>query len=652
MSVYLHDIPLDEARSLFFGYLARTNHFPTYHDEKITLTENALGRILSGSIRARISSPHYHASAMDGFAVISNQTVGADINHPIQLVRPNQFQYVDTGDELPAWADAVIPIELIEPIGIANIKNLRQADAIQIRAAVVPWMHVRKVGEDVIATQLLLTAGQRLSPVDLATIAAAGHDTVQVRMLPRVAIIPTGTELIPIGQDPKPGEILEFNSLLLASQIKEWGGLPQKYPICKDSFEAIKRCVLQAAQECDVVLINAGSSAGSEDYTADVLKDCGELFVHGIAVRPGHPVILGAIPKPASDTKIVVPVIGVPGYPVSAAMTGMLFVKPLIEQWLGFEPKQEETLQAVLTQKITSFAGDDDFIRLQLGKVKGKWLAMPLAKGAGMIRSLMLADGIHIAARGIQGVDSEKIISVNLLRPQKRLEHSIVSIGSHDFTQEIIAESLAEKGVRWLSSNAGSLAGILAFRKGNCHIAGIHLLDEQSGEYNRSYVEKYLPEKNYRLMHWAKREQGLIVKKGNPKHILALADLASDQVRFMNRQRGSGTRILLDYHLARLGISTNQIFGYEQEDYTHLGAALAVQSGLADCALGVYAAAEILALDFVPLFHETYDFLLLAHEEDQNELNAFFDLLDKPSFRQRLLTLGGYKFDSLGEFIL
>jgi putative molybdopterin biosynthesis protein len=652
MSVYLHDIPLDQARSLFFGYLARENCFPTTDQEKLDLTENALGRILAESVRARISSPHYHASAMDGFAVISMQTKDADTNHPICLNQPNQFQYVDTGDELPVWADAVIPIELIEPIGLALDQNLRQADAIQIRASVVPWTHVRKVGEDVIASQLLLNAGQRLSPVDLATMAAAGHDHVQVRIPPRIAILPTGTELIPIGQDPKPGEIIEFNSLLLAGQIKEWGGIPQKYPICMDSFEAIKDNLLQAAEECDVVLINAGSSAGSEDYTADVLKDCGELFVHGIAVRPGHPVILGVIPKPNCAMKTIIPVIGVPGYPVSAAMTGMLFVKPLIEKWLGIESITEETLQATLTQKITSSAGDDEFIRMQLGKVKGRWLAMPLAKGAGMIRSLMLADCIHIAARGIQGIDSEKIISVNLLRPQKSLERSIVSIGSHDFTQEIIAEALAEKGVRWLSANVGSLAGILAFRKGNCHISGIHLLDEQSGEYNISYVEKYLPDQNYRLMHWAKREQGLIVKKGNPKRIMSLKDLASDPIRFMNRQRGSGTRILLDYHLSQLGIATNQVKGYEQEDFTHLGAALAVQSGLADCALGVYAAAEILGLDFIPLFNETYDFLMLNQEDDRNELDEFYRLLENRSFRQRLSTLGGYTFDSLGEFVL
>lgn len=332
MSVYLHDIPLPKARERFKEALLEAGLWKTLDTIELPLDENVLGRILSEPIWAKISSPHYHASAMDGYALRSEDTSGAMPTTPLVLNIPEMAIYVDTGDALPDWANAVIPIENVETLDSDDglTENPRKGEKIRIRAATTPWKHVRTVGEDIVATQLVLPAGHMLRPVDLGAIAASGHTIVRVSRLPQVAVLPTGTELVPIGQEIKAGDIIEYNSIILAAQIKSWGGEPHRFPITTDVFEEICDKVQEAADQNDLVLINAGSSAGSEDFSADVVSKLGDLLVHGIAIRPGHPVILGMI-KRSERSKTPgkkIPIIGVPGYPVSAALTGEVFVQP------------------------------------------------------------------------------------------------------------------------------------------------------------------------------------------------------------------------------------------------------------------------------------------------------------------------------------
>ncbi|NPV85625.1 MAG: molybdopterin biosynthesis protein [Anaerolineae bacterium] len=654
MSVYLHDIPLDQAQSIFLENLQAAGLGGILGSEEIPLDEHALGRVLAETVWARLSSPHYHAAAMDGFAVRAEDTYGASPSTPITLKLQTQTVYVDTGDPMPNWANAVVPIEQTEPLeeNGSIAKNARQPFAIRLRSALPPWTHVRPMGEDIIATQLVLPAGQVLRPVDLGALAACGQSRLLVSRKPRVGIIPTGNELVEIGKEVQAGDIIEYNSIVLAAQVQSWGGLPHRYPIVRDDFDDICQQVQLAANENDLVLLNAGSSAGSEDFSARVVDSLGKLLVHGVAVRPGHPVILGMIRRSVNHATNSVPVIGVPGYPVSAALTGEIFVEPLLARWLGRIPVSPPEITATLTRKLTSPPGDTDFVRVVVGKVGDKMLAAPISRGAGVITSLVRADGIAILEPGIQGLDAGSVVNVRLYRPTSELERTIFAIGSHDMSLDLLAQELYALRRRLVSSNVGSLGGLIALKRQEAHLAGSHLLDPQSGEYNISYIRQYLPEVPISLVVWVHRQQGLLVLSGNPKKITSLQDLARADVQFINRQKGSGTRVLLDYHLQNLGIKPNEIRGYELEEYTHLGVAAAVVSGRADCGLGITAAAKALGLDFIPLFAERYDFVIPRYHLESPLLSPIFDLMRSETFRQKVNSLPGYDASQMGTILL
>lgn len=674
MSVYLHDIPLSQAQARLREALQDVNLWRVLVVESIPLDENALGRVTAEAIWAKTSSPHYHSSAMDGFALRADDTNGAQPSSPIQLlVNGNssaQAQYVDTGDPLPDWANAVIPIENVESLDENGqlTKDIRMPQSIRIRASVAPWSHVRPLGEDIVATQLVLPMGHKLRPVDLGAIAASGHQEIKVARKPKVAILPTGSELVPIGSSLKVGDILEYNSLVLAAQITAMGGEPTRFPIIKDDLDVICERVQEAAREHDLVLLNAGSSAGAEDFSAKVVERLGQLLVHGVAVRPGHPVILGLINHQSSiinhksDEEIasetnpsrtdITPIIGVPGYPVSAALTIDIFVEPLIAKWLGRRPKELSTETAILTRKLVSPAGDDDYVRVVLGRVGDKFLAAPLARGAGVITSLVQADGLALIPSGTQGIEAGEKIQVHLYRSRSEIEKTILAIGSHDLTLDLMAQFLAEHDRRLASANVGSQGGLIALRRAEAHLAGSHLLDTDSGEYNISYIRQYMPNIPVKVIALVGREQGLIVKRGNPMGIKSLEDLTRLKVEFVNRQRGAGTRVLLDYHLKLMALSPNSIVGYSQEEYTHLGVAAAIASGRADCGLGIAAAAQALDLDFIPLFQERYDLVIPKAHAESDLLAPLFALLADSDFRKAVSQLMGYDVSVMGTSIL
>jgi putative molybdopterin biosynthesis protein len=569
---------------------------------------------------------------------------------PVTLRYEEQTIYLDTGDVLPDWANAVIPIEDVEPLGGSGglADEARRPYAIRIRAGVPPWRNVRPLGEDIVATELVLPAGHTLRAVDLGAAAACGQTAVQAARKPRVAILPTGTELISIGQAIRPGDIIEYNSLVLAAQVNSWGGQATRFPITADDFEAIRQQVSRAAETHDLVLLNAGSSAGSEDFSARVVDSLGELLVHGVAVRPGHPVILGMAKRSAGGQ---VPVIGVPGYPVSAALTGEIFVRPMLERWLGLQPGIAPTLEAALTRKLVSPAGDDDYVRMVVGKVGERFLAAPLSRGAGVITSLVRADGIAIVPRGSQGLAAGEKVQVRLYRSIDEIERTILAIGSHDICLDLMAQFLSSHGRRLASANAGSLGGLIALRRGEAHLAGSHLLDPETGEYNLSYIRQYLPDTPVRVIALVGRAQGLMVQRGNPKGLHSLADLARPDVQFVNRQRGAGTRVLLDYHLGLLGIPAANLRGYDQEEYTHLAVAAAVASGRVDCGLGIHAAAQALELDFLPLYQERYDLVIPKAHAHSELLRPLLGLLGDGQFRQAVARLPGYDTAPMGTVI-
>jgi putative molybdopterin biosynthesis protein len=656
MSVYLQDIPLPQARERFDRALKEAGLAGILENETIGLDEGAVGRVLAQPVWARLSSPHYHASAMDGFALRAEDTAGAMPTFPIKLDYGRQAVYLDTGDPLPDWANAVMPIELVESLDESGAvsADTRHPHWVRIRAALPPWSHVRPMGEDIVATQLVLPAGQVLRPVDLGAIAASGYATVTVSRRPKVAILPTGSELVPVGQEVRPGDIVEYNSIVLAGQVRQWGGEPNRFAITPDNFDLLCQRVQQATDENDLVLLNAGSSAGSEDFSARLVSTLGELLVHGVAVRPGHPVILGMLRRSGSSPRKggLVPVIGIPGYPVSAALTGEIFVEPLLAKWTGRAPFEPQEVTAIMTRKVTSPAGDDDYLRVVAGRVGSRLLAAPLGRGAGVITSLVRADGIVILPRGIQGVEAGSEVRIRLYRPAMELERTIFAIGSHDMTLDLLAQFLSGRGRRLASANVGSLGGLVALRRGEAHMAGTHLLDTLTGDYNVSYLKQYLPETPVQLVTWVGREQGLLIRKGNPRQIKSLEDLARPDVRFINRQRGAGTRVLLDFHLQKLGIAANLVKGYEQEEYTHLAVAAAVASNRADCGLGITAAARALDLDFIPLFNERYDLAIPCEYVPTDLLRPLFDLMTDKEFRLAVASLPGYDVSVMGNIVI
>ena len=634
---YLSDIPLEEARDRFHSALREAGALEPMPAEPVPLVE-ARGRITAAPIWAIASSPHYDAAAMDGIAVRAADTTGATETSPITLAVGGpepQAVWVDTGDPMPRGFDAVIMIEHLHPVGDGHVS---------IMAPVAPWQHVRPLGEDIVATELVLPENHRLTPADLGACAAAGLTEVPVRRRPSVAIIPTGNELVPVGAELQPGDIVEFNSLMLSGLLEEWGAAPTVFDRAPDVFAAIRDAARAALSEHDLVIINAGSSAGSEDYTALVVEELGRLLVHGVAVRPGHPVALGI-----AGGK---PLVGLPGYPVSALLTAELLLKPLIEGWLGqANTDQRPTVQAHITRKVMSPVGEDEFLRVKLGRVGEKMVATPVQRGAGVIMSLVRADGLVTIPRFSEGVDVGAEVTVDLLRPLSEVESAIVAIGSHDLTLDLMSSFLRRTpgSANMSSSHVGSLGGLIALRRGEAHLAGSHLLDEATGEYNVAYIQRYLPDVPVMLVNLVGRVQGLIVRPGNPRGINGLSDLLRPDVTFVNRQRGSGTRVLLDYKLREMGALPEQVHGYEREEYSHLAVAAAVNGGAADAGLGILSAARALHLDFIPLLTEQYDLVIPRAHYESDLLQPLLNLLSNEEFRQAVNDLGGYDVRRMGR---
>jgi putative molybdopterin biosynthesis protein len=633
-NVYLNDIPLLEARARLEMALSDVERWQHLPGESIPLIE-ALGRITAEPVYAKLSSPHYHAAAMDGYALQANDTVYATETRPLTLKLQVQAYPVNTGDPLPSDTNAVVMVEDVQQ---------PDSDHIEIRAPIVPWQHVRPMGEDMVATEMVLPINHAIRPVDLGAMAACGHKTAVVRRQPRVTIIPTGSELVPVGHWPQSGQIIEYNSIVLRAQVIELGGLVEITQIVPDDLERLRIAIREVwDSQPDLILVLSGSSSGSKDFTSSLIREMGNLLVHGVAVRPGHPVILGMIDR--------VPIIGVPGYPVSAALTGELFVQPLLAQWLGI-PSPDESyprVQAIMTRKTVSPIGDDDFVRVTVAQVGERLLATPLSRGAGVMTSLVRADGLAHIPRFTEGIDAGQPVEVMLYRSVDSIRQTVLAMGSHDTMLDLLGQYLATRhqGYRLTSAHVGSLGGLVGLKRKEAHIAGTHLLDATNGDYNISYVKQYLANEPLQVITFAHREQGLFVAKGNPLNIQSLDDLPN--MRYVNRQRGAGTRVLLDYELAKRGIDSTRINGYNREEYTHLAVAAAIASGAADCGLGVRSGAIALDLDFIPVGWERYDLVIPDEHLDHPGVQGIIELLNEQAFQEVLAAQPGYDARETGK---
>jgi len=633
--VYLEDKPLEEALQGYLAYLGEKGALNPGPAETVP-TEDAVGRVTAAPIYAKNSSPHYHAAAMDGIAVRAVDTFGASDVEPKELRLGERAKVVDTGDPLPEECDAVIMIEDVHFVS---------EDAFEITSAAVPWQHVRVTGEDVVATEMILPANHRLRPVDIGGVLAGGITTVKVHPKPRVALLPTGTELVQPGEELKPGDIVEYNTRVLGSMLAGWGAAPVRWEITADEYETLKERLLQALDESDVVLMNAGSSAGREDFTAELIGELGTVVTHGVAIKPGKPVVLGEVKGK--------PVIGIPGYPVSAVLAAELFVKPVIYRKLASTPPEPQKVSVTVSRKIVSSMGIEEFVRVKMGQVGDKIVATPISRGAGVIMSMVRADGILRIPRLSEGYNAGDKVDVELLRPLAEVRETTVAIGSHDIALDVLANYLRQKHPEATLSSAhvGSLGGLTALKRREAHLAGTHLLDEETGEYNISYIERLLAGQAVVLVNLVHRQQGLIVARGNPKNIRGIDDLVRDDISYINRQRGAGTRILLDFKLKEKNINPGDIQGYDREEYTHMSVAAAVASGSADAGMGILAAARALDLDFVPVVEERYDLCIPGEYYDTPYIRRLLEVMEMPEFRREVEGLGGYDLRDCGKVI-
>lgn len=629
---YLTNVPLEQARREYLellehqGFEPQTQVIPVYE---------SCGRVTAEAVYAHICAPHYTASAMDGVAVCARDTFGATETTPVTL-HPEQFTVLDTGDPVPEGRDAVIMVEDL-------VKN--EDGSITIHAAAAPWQHIRQIGEDVCAGEMILPGHMTVTPAAIGAMIAGGVLELRVIRRPVVGIIPTGDEIIPPCTDPRPGDILEFNGSIFSAMVRQWGAEPVVYPIVPDDFDRVKAMVEKASDQCDMVILNAGSSAGREDFSAQVIRQLGQVLYHGIAIKPGKPAILGCRGKTA--------ILGVPGYPVSGIIVIEQFLKPLIEHWLKTAAQPEHYAQATLTRPVVSGLKYQEFVRVRMGAVGGRLMASPLSRGSGVVSSFMKADGILEVPQGLEGYEAGEEVTLRLLSPMEKLRNTLVVIGSHDPLLDELADMLhlGDPRLYMSSSHVGSMGGIMAIRRGEAHMAGCHLLDTADGTYNRSFIRKYFPKGDVRLVSCVGRQQGLMVARGNPLNICRFADISRQGIRYVNRQKGSGTRILTDYLCSREKVEPSDVYGYTREELTHTSVAAQIACGSADVGMGIYSAAKLYDLDFIPICIEEYDLIIPNHAWDSPMVQQLLTILRSDAFREKILSMGGYTAEHPGQVL-
>ena len=620
---YLENKKLEDAIYGYSEFLAPRIKQP--ETEMLPVTE-AFGRITARACRALLSSPGYNACAMDGIAVKAEETFGATELTPVEIDK-DRFRIVDTGDPVPEGFDAVAMIEDVSFDGERAV----------LYEAVGAWNNVRQIGEDLCREDIILPSYTKLTPAAIGALLAGGVTRVEVFKRIRAGVIPTGDELIPVGETPGNGEIIEFNSHIFRAALIEAGCEVNLYGIVRDKPELLKNALLKAAGENDIVLLNAGSSAGRDDYSKNAIDDIGEVFCHGIAIRPGKPAVLGVCGS--------TPVVGLPGYPVSALVVLEQVVFPVIELMTKNATRESVKAEATLSRKVTSSLKYQEFLRVKLGYIGEKLIASPIGRGAGAIASLAKADGVAVIPFDSEGLDTGESVEITLLRPLDEIRRSIIITGSHDPMLDVIGDILRRRTNFFLSSaHVGSMGGIMAMLRGEAHIAPIHLLDSGTGEYNVSYIEKYFKDGDVTLIKGVKRVQGILVREGNPKGIFSIADIAKKGVTYVNRQKGAGTRLLLDYLLEKAGLPPSAIYGYGNEEYTHTAVAAQIAGGNADAGLGIFAVSKIFGLGFIPIADEEYDFLIKTDMLGTPLIQAFLEALGSGELKSGLKEMGGYEF--------
>jgi len=628
--VYLKMTTVEQARELLAAALTTV---PRLTPESVPSTE-ALGRVTAEPVFAAACSPHYCAAAMDGFAVKAELTFAANEGNPVTIPMPQGATPINTGDLMPEGYDAVIMIEDV---------HQPTEDVIEIMAAASPWQHVRLLGEDMVATELIVTGGKRLVPSDVGALVASQVAEVSVVPRPSCAFVPTGSEVKRPGEPVEPGDVIDYNSYMLSGLVREWGGVASTEPPTPDDPDALKSALLNACREHDMVALIAGSSAGTHDFVPGLIEELGELLVHGVRLAPGKPTALGIVEG--------TPVMGVPGYSVAAWMAFDLFAKPVIAHLQGITEPKRPTVTAHVRRKVPSKTGTREYLRCHVGRVGDELVAVPLKRGSSSVSSLVQAEGLAVVPTMDEGLDPGSPVTVELLTSHADIERTVLAVGSHDIALDLLASHLAGKpgSARLASAHVGSMGGLRALAQQEAHFAGTHLLDPETEGYNVPYIKRVLGDMPLRLVNLSYRDVGLMVLPGNPKGIETVADLARDDVVMINRQRGAGTRVLLDYLLGKAGVDVDSLTGYGREVTTHTMVAAAVSGAAADTGLGIRAAARAMGLDFVPLASEQYDLAMPQEHSDHPGVLQVLDAINSPDFRAAVEALGGYDLRDSGK---
>jgi len=424
---------------------------------------------------------------------------------------------------------------------------------------------------------------------------------------------------------------VESNTVMAKAMLEAAGARCTRYPFVEDTPEKIRDAIAAACRDNDIVIVSAGSSAGTKDYTADVIAGLGKVLVHGIATRPGKPAIIGNVNKK--------PVFGLPGYPLSAITVIREMVLPFLRNYGLFVPGPQ-VIRAAVTSAIPKEIGSDEFVQCTLGKVGERWTVSPQSKGAGVQMSAVRANAYLKVPRESEGFNAGDMVDARLLVPREEAETALLITGSHDPVLDHLADLLQPMGVSLISTHVGSMGGIIALKKNECHAAPTHLLSPD-GTYNSAYIRKYLPGTEVDLISVAGRQQGIVSHDG-----LTLSDLPGRM--FINRQKGSGTRMLLDYELKKANIDTAALPGYEREVTTHIAVALAVKSGEADAGMCVFSAAKALGLPFIPVAQERYELAIRREHIEDTRIRELIGAIRSQKFTAILDHLGGYDTKEIG----
>ncbi len=597
-------------------------------------------RITSRPVFARIPNPSFLCAAMDGYATSFQKTLEADLTNPVILKINIDTISVNTGDPLPKNTDAVVMIEDVE----------ESETAITIRKPVYLWQHVRMIGEDVIEGDMLIPTNHKITIFDIGMLISGGVSHIQVKRKPKIAIIPTGKELLdifeePIGQNQsqliEKGRLIDFNSHTLLKLAEEIGFDGIKTQIARDK-KMLREILNKVIDDCDVVLLNAGTSAGREDYTGEIIREMGTLIFHGVSMMPGKPTVFGVIKGK--------PVFGIPGYPVSAVLSFKTFVEPLYSKisTTGFKNKY---VKCITPYKIPSRVGIEEIVRVNLIEKHQIYYAFPLPRGASVFSSMANADGLIRIPENIEGYNENEEVQCEIIGEEKSFEQRLHIIGSHDLSLDIIRDMIKARhpSLDVISTHTGSLSGIFAFKKGVTQLCTTHILDEDEKIYNIPILKKYLSDMPFILFHIAKRMQGLLVKKGNPKNIKNIGDLTRPDIKFINRQTGSGTRILFDSMLKEQGVEKHLIRGYDREESSHTAVGILIRESIADAGIAIHSISKIFSLDFTPLAEEDYDLLVTKEFAEDERFKLLMESITSDEFKNKLAEMGGYDTKDTGK---